>query len=88
MPWLKGTVDATVDYSQARLEARSQKAQRGLVADLLAVIAAYTVPERPGRCEPRAVKRHPKPYPLLNKPRRQFKEIPHRSRYRKNHPGK
>jgi hypothetical protein len=82
----KGTVDATVEYSQALLQARSQKAQRELVADLLAVIAADGVPERPGRCEPRAVKRRPKPYPLLNKPRRQFKEIPHRNRYRKNKP--
>ena len=62
--------------------------QRQLLADLLTVIADDPVPERPGRSEPRARKRRPKPYPLLNKPRRQFKEIPHRSRYRKNHPGK
>ena len=82
----KGTVDATVEYSQALRQARSPKAQREFVADLLAVIAEETVPERPGRCEPRAVKRRPKPYPLLNKPRRQFKEIPHRNRYRKKKP--
>jgi len=36
-----------------------------------------------GRREPRAVKRRPKPYPLLNKPRHQFVEIPHRNAYRK-----
>ncbi|MEY2411335.1 MAG: hypothetical protein QOF48_4005, partial [Verrucomicrobiota bacterium] len=30
----------------------------------------------------------PKPYPLLNKPRRQFKEIPHRTRYWKANPRK
>jgi len=84
----KGTVDATVEYSQALVQARSQKAQRELVADLLAVIAEDLVPERPGRCEPRAVKRRPKPYSLLNKPRCRFKEIPHRSRYRKNNPQK
>jgi hypothetical protein len=69
------------------LQACSQKAQRAFVADLLAVIAEAAVPERPGRCEPRAVRRRPKPYPLLNKPRRQFKGIPHRNRHRKNHPG-
>ena len=80
----KGTVDSTVEYSLALVQARSQKAQRELVTDLLTVIAEDTVPERPERCEPRAVKRRPKPYPLLNKPRRQFKEVPHRNRYRKN----
>jgi hypothetical protein len=84
----KGTVDATVEYSLALVQAHSQKAQRELVADLLAVIAEDALPERPGRCEPRAVKRRPKPYALLNKPRHQFKEIPHRSRYRKNNPRK
>jgi hypothetical protein len=84
----KGTVDATVEYSQALVQARSQKAQRELVADLWAVIAEDLVPERPGRCEPRAVKRRPKPCSLLNKPRCRFQEIPHRSRYRKNNPQK
>ena len=39
------------------------------------------VPFRPNRTEPRAINRRPKPYPLLNKPRRKFKEIPHRNRY-------
>lgn len=84
----KGTVDATVEYSQALVQARSHEAQRELVADSLAVIAEDLVPERPGRCQPRAVKRRPKPYPLLNKPRCRFKEIPHRSRYRKSDPQK
>lgn len=84
----KGTVDSTVEYSLALVQARSQKTQRQLVADLLAVIAEDALPDRPGRCEPRAVKRRPKPYPLLNKPRHQFKDIPHRSRYRKNNPRK
>lgn len=46
------------------------------------------VPFRPKRSEPRAIKRRPKPYPLLHKPRRQFKEIPHRTRYWKNNPRK
>jgi hypothetical protein len=82
----KGTVDSTVEYSQALVQARSQQAQHELVADLLAVIAEDVLPERPGRCEPRARKRRPKNYPLLNKPRHQFKEIPHRNRHRKNNP--
>lgn len=32
------------------------------------------VPLRPGRVEPRAVKRRPKPYPRLTKPRAQMRE--------------
>lgn len=80
----KGTVDATAEYSQALMQARTLKAQRELVADLLAALAEDRLPHRPGRSEPRAVKRRPKPFALLNKPRRRFKEIPHRSRYRKS----
>ena len=37
---------------------------------LLALIAEPRVGLRPGRVEPRAVKRRPKPFPLLTKPRR------------------
>ena len=36
---------------------------------LLVLIAQQRVGKRPGRIEPRALKRRPKPYPLLNKPR-------------------
>jgi len=84
----KGTVDAARQYSLALVQARSRKQQRELVADLLTVIAQDLVPERPGRREPRAVKRRPKPFPLLNKPRQQFKDTPHRNRYWKNNPRK
>ena len=36
---------------------------------LFSLIAQITVGDRPGRVEPRAVKRRPKPYPRLKKPR-------------------
>jgi hypothetical protein len=36
---------------------------------LFVLIAQQQVGERPGRIEPRAVKRRPKPYPILTKPR-------------------
>lgn len=42
------------------------------------LIAQCTVPDRPGRREPRAQKRRPKPYPFLTEPRHQFQEVPHR----------
>lgn len=50
--------------------------QRGMGTDhddalsaLFVLIAQQRVGNRPGRIEPRAVKRRPKPYPLLTKPR-------------------
>jgi len=41
---------------------------------LLILIAQQRVGKRPGRIEPRALKRRPKPYPLLNKPRQLARE--------------
>jgi hypothetical protein len=84
----KGTVDSVRQFSVAIARARSKKKQNELIALLLETIACDQVPERPGRREPRAVKRRPKPYPLLNRPRHLFKEIPHQSRYRKDQPNK
>ena len=84
----KGTVDAARQYSIAIAQARSRKKQRELVAELLTILARDAIPERPGRVEPRAVKRRPKPFPLLNRPRRRFKDISHRNRYWKNNPRK
>ena len=49
----------------------------------LLIIAKDIVPDRPNRQEPRARKRRPKNYQLLNKPRSQFREIPHRNKYSK-----
>ncbi len=79
----KGTVDSARQFSVAIAQARSKKKQNQLIVELLEVIARDQVPDRPGRREPRAVKRRPKPYQLLNRPRDVMKEIPHRSSYRK-----
>ena len=54
-----------------------------LYKTMLFYIAYDTVPFRPNRSEPRAKKRRPKNYQLLNKPRKLFKEIPHRNKYKK-----
>lgn len=48
------------------------RARAKLLGTLLGQIAGRIVPERPGRQEPRAVKRRPKPFPLLTKPRREY----------------
>jgi DDE family transposase len=79
----KGSVDAVRQYSPLIAQASSGKKQRRLIKDLLRVLALDLVPDRPGRREPRAVKRRPKPHPLLTKPRKSYREISHRSRYRK-----
>jgi hypothetical protein len=60
--WLAWRPDATVTGTQTSL----------LV--LYALIAQQRVGDRPGRIEPRAVKRRPKPFPLLMKPRQQARE--------------
>ena len=79
----KGTVDAVRQYTAAIAGARNQRKRQQLWEGLVANLVRDLGPLRPGRKEPRAVKRRPKPYPLLNQPRHQYKEIPHRSRYRK-----
>src|SRR5437867_6489450 len=71
----KGTVDSVRQFSVAIAQARSRKKQTQLIAHLLEIIAQDQVPDRPGRREPRAVKRRPKAYPPPNKPRHQFNEI-------------
>jgi Transposase DDE domain len=80
----KGAVDSVRQFSAAIAQARSKKKQRQLIAQLLAVIAHDPVPDRPGRREPRAVKRRPKPFADLNRPRHQFSEVGHRNRHWKN----
>jgi hypothetical protein len=82
----KGAVDALRQYSDAIAQARTGKMRRQLWQDLLLNLARDLVPLRPNRREPRAVKRRPKAYPLLNQPRHRFVEISHRSRYWKGRP--
>jgi len=65
------------------LAASTQETSTARYLLLLDYIAKDKVPYRPGRTEPRARKRRPKAYQLLNKPRYEFKEIPHRNRYKK-----
>jgi hypothetical protein len=88
--WLsfKNAVDSVRQFAGALGQARSCKQQKQLIEKLLEVIGRDRLPDRAGRHEPRAVKRRPKPFPLLNRPRHSFKEIPHRNRYCKNNPRK
>ena len=58
--------------------------RRRLLASLYAAIGARQITARPGRLEPRCVKRRPKPFALLTTSRHQMIETPHRGRYRAN----
>lgn len=82
----KGTVDALRQYRVAITQARSRKMRNQLWEDFLLNMVRDLVPHRPRRYEPRAVKHRPKAFALLNKPRRQYKEVCHRSKYSKSHP--
>jgi hypothetical protein len=82
----KGSLDAIRQFSNAIDRAPNGKLRRQLWDDLLRTLARDLVPWRPARREPRAVKRRPKPYPLLNKPRRKFVDISHRGKFWKGRP--
>lgn len=69
-----GAMDGLRHFASAMAQAKSAKKRQQLWEDLLRSLAEDLVPERPGRREPRAVKRRPKPYPRLNRPRHLFRE--------------
>ena len=79
----KGCVQALRQWEPHLNQAKMSRVERNrLIGLLYESIADNIVPERPGRSEPRAVKRRPKPYQLLNKPRHEMQEIKHRSKNR------
>ena len=63
----KHTVQLWLAWSQQSQASGAQENE----TQLFILIAQKTVGNRPGRLEPRAVKRRPKPYPLLMEPRDQ-----------------
>jgi hypothetical protein len=82
----KGAVDGLRQYSAAISSARSRKMRDALWEDLLLNLVRDAVPSRPDRREPRALKRRPKNFGWLTRPRRKFKESFHRNRYWKSNP--
>jgi Transposase DDE domain len=78
-----GSLAAARRYSEGLLQARSKRRRSQLHGELFRVLAQDLVPDRPGRREPRAVKRRPKPYPRLMRHRHKFREIQHQNRYYK-----
>jgi hypothetical protein len=79
----KGSIQALRQWEPHFNQGRLHKAERTRLIQLLhESIADKVVADRPGRSEPRAVKRRPKPFQLLTKPRHEMVEIKHRSKYR------
>jgi Transposase DDE domain len=70
----KGSVDTVRQFAQAMAQARSKNKRQELWAELLKTLAADLLPDRPGRREPRAVKRKKNKYPRLNGPRHKFRD--------------
>ena len=75
----KGTVDRLQTWTWVIWGASTARHATRCLRHLLDTIAAAEVPHRPGRREPRAVKRRPKSYQLLTRPRHLFHEVPHRA---------
>jgi len=75
-----GTRDSTEHWVGAIVLASSQKARNMAMDGLYRCIASDLLPRRPGRSEPRAVKRRPKGYQLLTRPRKEMVVSPSRKR--------
>jgi hypothetical protein len=75
----KGCLDAVRHFTHAMVRARSKAKRQKLWELLLETLARDQVPERPGRREPRAVKRKFNKYPRLNAPRHKFRDHPKRT---------
>lgn len=80
----KETLALTTSIHESFRSCAGRPRKRALQVEFLTgMLAARLIDHRPFRREPRAIKQRPKPFPLLNTPRHEFVEIPHRSRYRK-----
>ena len=79
----KGSLQALRNWEPHLNQAKISKAERfRLISDLYDAMTNTPIRQRPGRSEPRCLKRRPKNYQRLTAPRHEMKEIPHRNRYR------
>jgi len=70
----KGSLDSVRHFAQAMARARARARRQRLWQLLLQTLARDLVPERPGRREPRAIKRKKNKYPRLDAPRHKFRD--------------
>jgi hypothetical protein len=76
----KGAKQALTAFAP-KLEAARPQQRAGLVDAMLVAVAYHRVGDRPGRWEPRARKRRPKPSKRLNQPRRVAKLAHNRAKW-------
>jgi hypothetical protein len=76
----KGAKQAVTAFAP-KLEAARPRARPALIDALLVVVAYHRVGDRPGRWEPRARKRRPKPGAKLGQPRAEAKLPENRKRW-------
>ena len=80
----KGALQAIVGHSPRWLRRQRQvRKSVELWEEMIEVIATRRLVPRPGRSEPHALKRRPKPFSFLTSPRSEYTEIPHRGKRRK-----
>jgi Transposase DDE domain len=78
----KGSVQALRNWEPHLNQAKISRAERfRLINDLYEAMTNTPITQRPGRSEPRCLKRRKKNYQLMTLPRHEMKEIQHRNRY-------
>jgi hypothetical protein len=78
----KGSVQALRNWEPHLNQAKISRAERfKLISDLYEAMTNTPITQRPGRSEPRCLKRRKKNYQLMTLPRHEMKEILHRNRY-------
>jgi hypothetical protein len=83
----KGSLQALRNWEPHLNQAKISSTERfRLVSDLYDAMTNTPIRQRPGRSEPRCIKRRPKSYQLLTAPRHEMKEVPHRSKYHAKNP--
>lgn len=83
----KGSLQALRNWEPHLNQAKVSVAERfRLINDLYDAMTNTPIRQRPGRSEPRCLKRRPKNYQLLTSPRITMREIPHRNRYHATNP--
>lgn len=79
----KGSVQAIRQWEPHLNQVKLNRSQRfELIDQLYSAISGKKIQDRPGRQEPRAVKRRPKPFQLMTAPRDQMREFQHRGKKR------
>ena len=79
----KGSLQAIRSWEPQLNHDKLSKTERSrMLNDLYGTVTGLPLQQRPGRREPRCLKRRLKNYQLLTKPRHEMKEMEHRSRYR------